>query len=179
MSIPPMSVEFMNPEAATAAGTWNTDHKIDRFAIQEVICRLCFTRQSSKTCVFLNIYGRYFSYVCHNRLSSSSSSTNIAFIQTLLLIGINVYIVMFGSENFIAPFVTFGCRKNITPFIASTVGSVAFVAKTKPHINTVISAECVFSKRLFKIITVKRRNIKPTAPFALRICSPVELLSMK
>jgi hypothetical protein len=83
MSVPPMSVEFMNPEAATAAGTWNTDHKIDRFAIQEVICRLCFTRQSSKTCVFLNIYGRYFSYICH-RLSSSSSSTNIAFIQTLL-----------------------------------------------------------------------------------------------
>jgi len=34
----------------------NTDHKIDRFAIQEIICRLCFTRQNSKTYVFLFVW---------------------------------------------------------------------------------------------------------------------------
>jgi hypothetical protein len=32
----------------------DTSHQIDRFAIREVICRECYTRQSSKTCVPTN-----------------------------------------------------------------------------------------------------------------------------
>ena len=42
----PLASEFDN---AAAAGDEEYHHQIDRFAIEEIICRKCYTRQSSKS----------------------------------------------------------------------------------------------------------------------------------
>lgn len=58
------------PSSFTSMNTMpeDTHHAIDRFAIQEVICRECFTRQSSKTnhCINCNVkFGAYHCIICN------------------------------------------------------------------------------------------------------------------
>jgi len=42
-----------------------THHEIDRFAIAEIICRLCYTRQSSKTNFCINCHAQFGAYHCN------------------------------------------------------------------------------------------------------------------
>lgn len=52
----------------------DTHHNIDRFAIREVICRVCFTRQSSKTnkCVGCGVrFGAYHCRICNLWMSDA------------------------------------------------------------------------------------------------------------
>lgn len=51
-------------------------HNIDRFAIQEIVCRICFTRQSSKTNICINAkckvkFGEYHCEICNLWLSAA------------------------------------------------------------------------------------------------------------
>ena len=91
----------------------------------------------------------------------------------------NVRTVMYALENTVAWPVICGCPKKTTLFIAPIVDSAAFVAQTKPPINIATNVECVSLKKLFMIITVKRRNTKRIVPFALKTSSPAEQRSMK
>jgi hypothetical protein len=51
-----------------------THHLIDRFAIKEVICRMCYLRQSSKTCVFYcsSIVSIHCHYACFSNFGLAS-----------------------------------------------------------------------------------------------------------
>jgi len=51
-------------------------HKIDRYAVQEIICRICYTRQSSKTnqCVYCNVkFGEYYCSICNLWMDADES----------------------------------------------------------------------------------------------------------
>ncbi|KAG7364065.1 zinc-ribbon domain containing protein [Nitzschia inconspicua] len=58
-----------------------THHEIDRFAIAEIICRLCYTRQSSKTnfCTACDAqFGAYYCNICNLWMSDDESPYHCA-----------------------------------------------------------------------------------------------------
>jgi len=58
-----------------------THHEIDRFAVKEIICRECFTRQNSKTnnCISCGVqFGEYHCNICNLWMSNSESPYHCA-----------------------------------------------------------------------------------------------------
>jgi len=64
------------PSSFTSMPDQSTHHNIDRFAVKEIICRNCFTRQSSKTnnCINCHLtFGEYHCSICNLWMSAAES----------------------------------------------------------------------------------------------------------
>jgi hypothetical protein len=175
------SMETSQPE--------DTHHNIDRFAVREVICRECFTRQSSKTYV-LSIQPCY----CHPTSRNSRDGTYefinliLTFFLPLLLMlsflhphyiitATTVSTAVFFLVTTIAIPATSGCRTKSIPITAKIVAFAASAAKTTFNIATLV--ECALIRACTTIIIASRASIRVTAPCAKNISLAVAVLRTK
>ncbi len=151
----------------------DTHHNIDRFAIKEVICRECFTKQSSKTYV----RSAMAEIVCVSHLAKVPYLTLFLFSLLLLRTGITVSIAMFNSGTTTATFAICGCLTTKDP---TTAPIVAFAASVVPRIsNTVMNVACALTEVCILITIARLGSTNPTAPCVKNICSAREVHHMK